>query len=322
MKGMNSDGMETENELSGSIHFICFVGQNVQEIYAPLFYYGNAVKNLYIFCAGDLRSKMGNVGSELHNNPEFSDIKIKLFYNSHKKTDIENYKQFLHNLIPADPDTEIIISISGCSKPVYLAAILFANERNASIILSHDYSSFEIYEDGNVRIQPFPPTIKWYLCHYDAHIYPQLSKRTKDNGIPEEVLKNMPEMIYDYAMKAVITKPKISFNIDFAAVTKKKLILGKMFTEEGKSYFSTCSILADSEEYFGKNCRVLIYAVGDTLYERISEQMKNNPYATVLNLPDSWCLMDYPELFQTDLLKLINKKVPEKEINSLPDQID
>ena len=294
-----------------SIDYICFVSSNKQDILLPLRFYNSAVKSVYIFYNSANCETAMDILEEIRKDPVFSEVKISSKHYSRTDTNINAFKQKIEQMIPpADENTDTLINISGCSKPVYLSMILFAVERNASIILSVKYNNFEIFEDGVTRIQTFPGKIEWYLYDYDLHIYPRISSdRTKDPVIPEKVLQDKPDLLQDYLMESTITGKNWTLNVDFACTTKNLFIIGKMFTDDGESFDLPGRIFSESSELFGENCRILVYAVGEDLYRRLIGRLGGNKYITIVNIPDPWCLAEYPEYFDLDLMKTINKKI-------------
>ena len=309
---MNSFDAEIENEnIDKNITYVCFVGSNMQDILAPLWFYGSAVKNICIFFNSDYSSVAAAVFAEIMSDPVFSGIEISSTHYSRRDTNIDTFKRNFEKRIPMNEESsEIVINISGCSKPVYLSMILFAVEHNSSIILSVKYNCFEIFEDGVTRIQTLPHKIKWYLSHFKLRIYPKLSSdREKDPVIPEKVLQDKPGLIQEYLMESTITGKNWTLNINFACTTKKLLIIGKMFTEDGESFDLPSRIFSESLRNFGGNCRILVYAVGDNLYQRLQQRLDGNKYVSLVNIPDPWCLVEYPEYFELDLMKTINKKI-------------
>ena len=294
-----------------NVTFFCFVGSNQQSALAPLWFYGNAIKRLYLYYNSENSAVAGNVYSEITNSCVFSDISVSMYQYSGKDTDLESFKRHLSRDHSESGDgSEIIISAFGCSKPVFLSIILFAGEHHASIILSANYNSFEIFEDGAVRVQTFPAAVRWYLGHYKMHIYPKINAPSLyDPVFPENEFINMNTLIEDHLMESTIIGKDLQLTVDFACTTKKLLILGKMFTEEGESFDIPVRIFNESLRYFGVNCRILVYAVGDSLYARLKERLGSNKYVKVINIPDPWCLVEYTEYFRNDLWQIISKRI-------------
>ena len=300
-----------ETDSTRDITFICFVGSNPMSVLAPLWFYGSAIRNLYLFFNTDHSSSAGKVYSELMASPEFAETEIHFHHYSRNNTCIGTFKQLLERKAPSsDDNSEIIIGTFGCSKPVFLSTILFAEKYHASIILSANFNSFEIFEDGVIRSQAFPNTLRWYLGHYKLHLYPKINAPSLlDPIIPEKELQDKPELIEDHQMESVVTGTGISLTVDFACTTKTLLILGKMFTEDGEPFDMPSRIFSESLKNFGGNCRILIYAVGDDLYRRLKERLGRNKHITIINIPDPWCLIEYPEYFRDDLWRIIRKKI-------------
>lgn len=294
------------------ITYVCFIGPNRQDILAPLWYYGSAIKHLYLLYNTDFHNVASYVYSEIMNQPEFANTIITRIHYSRKETNIDSFKSFIRKKVHVPDDgSDLVISVSGCSKPVFLSVILFAYGKKASIILSASYSSFEIFEDGLVRIQEIQNTLKWYLGHNKLRIYPKISPgKMKNSIIPEASLKNRPELIQDYQMSSTITSKNWVVDVDFACTTKNLLILGKVFTEDGDSFVNPCRIFRETEKNFGENCRIMIYTVGDRLFRLLQERLDSCSRISIIHLPDPWCLTDYPEFFDSDLSSLISKKIP------------
>lgn len=311
MEKMNSELSPSGVENGRNIDFICFVGPDPMSVLAPLWFYGAAVRNLCLLCNPDNSSIAVKIYAELMKSPEFADTEIHLQHYSRKNTCIGTLKQMLERkTVDSDDDSEIMICTSGCSKPVFLSVILFAEKYHASIILSANFNSFELFEDGMIRSQSFPNSLRWHLRHCRLHLYPKIKAPSLlDPVIPEKELQNMPELIWDHQMESEITGSGFSLTVDFACTTDKLLILGKMFTEDGESFDMPSRIFSESLKIFGRNCRILIYAVGDDLYRRLQERLGENKYITVINIPDPWCLIEYPEYFRNDLLRVIRKRI-------------
>ena len=210
-----------------NITFICFVGSNPMSVLAPLWFYGSAIRNLYLLFNTDHSSSAGKVYSELMASPEFAETEIHFHHYSRKNTCIGTFKQLLERKASvADDNAEIIIGTFGCSKPVFLSVILFAEKYHASIILSANFNSFEMFEDGAIRSQSFQNSLRWHLGHYKLHLYPKINAPSLlDPIIPEKELQDKPELIQDHQMESVITGNGISLTVDFACTTNNLLIL-------------------------------------------------------------------------------------------------
>ena len=297
----------SDDTMAGSVTLIIFVGENQQIAMVPIWFYGSAVKNLYLLSSSSCSNTARNIYSEIKDNPEFNAAEIRMFRYPKTDTRLDFLKKSLAGKgIVSDCDSKIIICTLGCSKPLFLSVILFAEEHNASIILSADSNSLEIFEDGGIRTQTFPNRIKWYLGYHKLRIYPKINAASQsDPIIPEDEFRYMSSVIEDHQMESTIIGNGFIVTVDFVFTTDKLLILGKMFTEEGESFDLPARIFSELKKNFGGNCRLIIYAVGDDLYHRLNERLGSSCYITVINIPDPWCLVEYPQYFRQDLWKII-----------------